>query len=107
MCKFAYSDVKTLPADVPQHLVSSALTLPKHMNTFLSQLLQVQSRGKHVKELTPSFLSKNLNIFHQKSFSSIERIKPRKQITLQTNILNLDFCGGKNGGIVFQENRLF
>ena len=39
--KLPYSDLKSLPADLPAHLLSSALTLPKQMNSLLTQLLQV------------------------------------------------------------------
>ena len=39
--RLPYSDLKTLPIEVPAHLANSALLLPKHMNSFLSQLLQV------------------------------------------------------------------
>ena len=40
--KFPYSDLKSLPADIPAHLVNSALLIPKQMNTLLTQLLQVK-----------------------------------------------------------------
>jgi len=42
--RLPYSDLKTLPIEVPAHLANSALLLPKHMNSFLSQLLQVKKK---------------------------------------------------------------
>jgi len=49
--KFPYSDLKSLPADIPAHLVNSALLIPKQMNTLLTQLLQV--RKKNLCKLFP------------------------------------------------------
>jgi len=42
--KFSYSDMDTIPSDVPEHLKNSAYHLPKYMNNFLCHLLQVKKR---------------------------------------------------------------
>jgi len=42
--KFSYSDMTTLPAEVPQHLADGAYHLPRQMNSFLCHLLQVQKK---------------------------------------------------------------
>lgn len=39
--KFAYSDLSSLPEEVPKCLIDKALNIPNQMNTFLSNLLQI------------------------------------------------------------------
>lgn len=43
--KFGYSNLKTLPTEVPDHLKHSSLHLPKHMNEFLVRMLQVKKKA--------------------------------------------------------------
>jgi len=43
--KFSYSSLKTLPQEVPEHLKAAAFHLPKQMNEFLLQLLQVKKKA--------------------------------------------------------------
>lgn len=43
--KFGYSNLKTLPTEVPDHLKHSSLHLPKHMNEFLVRLLGVKKKA--------------------------------------------------------------
>jgi len=43
--KFSYSSLKTLPQEVPDHLKTAAFHLPKQMNEFLLQLLQVKKKA--------------------------------------------------------------
>jgi len=43
--RFSYSSLKTLPQEVPDHLKSAAFHLPKQMNEFLLQLLQVKKKA--------------------------------------------------------------
>jgi len=43
--KFSYSSLKTLPQEVPEHLKAAAFYLPKQMNEFLLQLLQVKKKA--------------------------------------------------------------
>jgi len=43
--KFAYSSMKTIPKEVPEHLKSSSYILPKQMNEFLVHLLGVKKKA--------------------------------------------------------------
>jgi len=42
--RFAYSSMKTIPKEVPEHLKASSFILPKQMNEFLVQLLGVKKK---------------------------------------------------------------
>jgi len=42
---FPYSSLCSLPQEVPHHLKTQAFMLPKHMNEFLAQLLQVKKQA--------------------------------------------------------------
>lgn len=44
VCRLPYSSLKSLPAEVPGHLTSRTLLLPRDMNSFLSRLLQVKRK---------------------------------------------------------------
>jgi len=62
--KFSYSDMSTVPSDVPEHLKNSAYHLPKYMNNFLCQLLQVKKRDLcsvvPLRLVTPEIFPANL-----------------------------------------------
>jgi len=45
VAKFAYSSLKTLPQEVPDHLKTSAYDIPKQTNEFLVHLLQVKKKA--------------------------------------------------------------
>jgi len=42
---FPYSSIKTVPKEVPDHIKSACYTLPKQMNEFLLQLLQIKKKA--------------------------------------------------------------
>merc|ERR1719361_2387438 len=45
LVKLPYSSMKTVPKEVPDHLKTSCYSLPKQMNEFLIQLLQVKKKA--------------------------------------------------------------
>ena len=45
MVVFPYSTIKTVPKEVPDHIKSASYSLPKQMNEFLIQLLQVKKKA--------------------------------------------------------------
>jgi len=45
LVKFPYSSIKTVPKEVPDHVKSASFSLPKQMNEFLIQLLQVKKKA--------------------------------------------------------------